>query len=273
VRISSVAISLLAISCLFGCSDDRISATTGATTTDPTADGGDTTDDGDGPDTTGDGDGYCVHQCTSDADCLINGMNVDRTCIEGACTREPCTSDEACVALYSGWTTPCTSGGSECGPTLEICIDWGGEGLCATPPSLHGCDPEFMSAGQPIEVPDIHGDLVIVCGWPGTICSEDAQCLLPCDNNFDCDSDAYPVCDVESGQCECGSAADCAMLESPHQSVCNTGSCGCSEDQQCVDANAGDVCMPDGVCGCSGDTACAGIENHYDGGMFSCVQQ
>jgi hypothetical protein len=274
VRISSVAISLLAISCLFGCSDDRISATTGATTTDPTADGGDTTGHADGGDTTGDGDGYCMHQCTSDADCLINGMNVDRTCVDGACTREPCTSDEQCVALNSGWTTPCTSGAGECVGLQDICIDWGGEGLCASLASqFHGCSERSGFDGNPIEVPDIDGNLVIVCGWPGTICTEAAQCFLPCDSNFDCDSDAQPVCDVESGQCECGSDADCAILEEPHRSACNAGSCGCSEDQQCVDANAGDVCMPDGVCGCSGDTACSGLALPFDGGMFSCVQQ
>jgi hypothetical protein len=261
----------LAISLMLGCSDDGVaSSATGVTSTDPTADGGGTTGDGDASDTTGDGDGVCVHQCTSDADCLRDGMDVNRTCVDGACTREPCTSDEACVALSSGWTTPCTSGG-ECPGPDDVCIDWGGEGLCATQPSrFHGCSERLGAPGNPIEVPDINGNLVIVCGQPDAICTEDAQCFTPCDHDLDCDSDAYPVCDVESGQCACSSDADCATLENPHQSVCIAGVCGCSDDQQCVDGNAGDVCTTDGSCGCSGDMACAGIENPFDGGMVVC---
>lgn len=275
MRISSIAISLLAVSGVFGCSDDATSASATTGTTDSiaetTADGTETT--ADGPETTGDGDGVCVHQCTSDADCLRNGMKYDRTCVDGACTKPKCTSDQVCVALTSHWNIQCTSGGGECPGPSDICIDWFGEGLCATQPGFHGCDPRYhMVDGDPIEVPDIDGNLVIVCGWPDAICTEDGSCFVPCDQDFDCDSDAYPVCDVESGQCECGSDADCAILEQPHQSVCTAGVCGCSDDQQCVDGNAGDVCTADGVCGCSSDLACAGVSNGFDGGMISCVQ-
>jgi hypothetical protein len=282
MRTCVLSLSLLAISCLLGCSDDGTgtSATTNLTsnpTTETTGDGdGDGPEtgdgDGDGPETgDGDGDGYCAHQCASDADCLIDGMSIDLTCVDSVCTSDSpgCTGDEECVALYSGWSTPCTSGGGECDALAQLCIDYGGQGLCATPPSdIIDCATLLM---EEIEIPDIDGNLVIVCARSNAVCSEDAFCFLPCGSDADCVSDAYPSCDVESGFCQCSSDADCATLGEPHMSVCNAGACGCGDDQQCIDGGAGDVCTTDGYCGCSGDTACAGVENPFDGGMYACV--
>jgi hypothetical protein len=271
MRISLLCISLLAISCLLGCSDDGTgSSATTTLTTDPT-----TETTADGPETSGDGDGdgYCGHQCTTDADCLIDGMSFDLTCVDSLCMSPDsagCTGDEECVALYSGWATSCTSGGGECDALGQLCIDFGGAGLCATPPSdIIPCD---VLQQEEIEVPDIDGNLVVVCGQPNATCTEDAFCFVPCGSNDDCLSPSAPVCDVESGTCQCGSDADCAMTGEPHLSVCNAGLCGCGEDQQCVDGGAGDLCTADGFCGCSGDMACAGVENPFDGGMISCVQ-
>jgi hypothetical protein len=288
MRISFFPLSLLAISCLFGCSDDGTgtSATTsltsmtmtGATMDGSSTDGPDTT--ADGPDTTaedpdtgdGDGDGggdnFCVHQCTSDADCFAGGQDLGLTCVDSLCTSgsSSCTGDEECIALYSGWTTPCTSGGGECDGLGQVCID---VGLCAIPPTdLIACDVFMM---EEIQTTDIDGNPVVVCAQPDAICNDDGYCSLPCASDADCASDAYPICDVATGVCQCSSDADCAMIGQPQYSVCNAGSCGCSEDQQCIDGNTGDICTAGGSCGCSGDMACAGVENPYDGGMISCV--
>jgi hypothetical protein len=288
MRSSSLSLALFAISCSFGCSvdDSGTSATslttgpstngsadgtdtTGTTTTDgtdTTADGPETTGDGDGD---GNGDGYCAHQCTSDADCQINGMSVDLTCVDNVCTSaDPgCTDDDECVALYSGWTTPCTAGGGECDGLGQICL---GNNLCATPPS------DFIDCAalgmEEVNAIDIDLNPVVVCGQPTAICNDDAFCFLPCASDDDCLSDAYPSCDVGSGLCQCGSDADCATLNLPQGSACNAGYCGCGSDQDCIDGNVGDVCTGAGYCGCSGDMACANLANPFDGGMYACVQ-
>jgi hypothetical protein len=285
MRPSTLSFSLLALSFLLGCSDDGTGTSATSLTSNPTTDGSATDgpdtgdgdpgdgdgDPGDGDGDPGDGDGYCAHQCTSDDDCLVDGMASGLTCIDGACSIDSpgCTSNEECVAAFSGWSTPCSSGGGECDAFGQLCIDAGGEGLCATPPSdFLACEVLMM---EEIEIPDIDGNLVVVCAQTDAVCSEDAFCFVPCESDDDC-SGAYPICDVGSGLCQCGSDADCATLGVSGSSVCNAGSCGCGEDQQCVDGNVGDVCTTDGYCGCSGDMACAGVSNPFDGGMISCTQ-
>jgi hypothetical protein len=284
---SSFPFSLLALSCLLGCSDDGsgTSATTSLTTAtiatdgsatdgsstdgpDTTADGPDTTADGPG-DGDGDGDSFCVHQCMSDADCLVGGMDIGYTCVDSTCTGDAsgCTGDEECIWLYSGWTTPCTAGGGECDQLAQICLD---VGLCATPPSdFIDCATLLM---EEIQTTDIDGNPVVVCGRPNAICNDDNFCFLPCASDDDCTSAAYPICDVSSGVCQCGSDTDCATIGMPQFSVCNGGTWGCSQDHDCVAGDAGDVCTSSGFCGCSGDMACAGLDNPYDGGMYACVQ-
>jgi hypothetical protein len=270
MRVSSWFFSLLAISCVLGCSDD------GSATTNSTTDGSsDTAGDGDGDPGDGDGDGgdaaVCVHHCTSDADCLIQGMDVDLTCIDSVCSDgDPpgCADDQECVALYSGWAIECTSGGSECDASAQVCIDVGGEGLCATAPNdIVDCASLLM---EEIQTVDIDGNPIVVCAQPNAVCSDEAFCYLPCQSDDDCFSAAFPNCEVDTGMCRCGSDADCATTGQPHFSVCSAGACGCSEDQQCIDGNAGDICTTDGFCGCSGDMACANLPNSLDGGMFTC---
>jgi hypothetical protein len=247
---------------------------------DQTGDGdGDQTGDGDG-DQTGDGDGdptgdpegsYCVHQCSSDADCELDGQDQGYTCVDNVCTYDapdPCTGNEECVALFSGWQTACTSGGGECDDLGQVCITTDEGGLCATPPSdFIDCATLLM---EEIEVPDIDGNLVTVCARTHAECHADGYCFLPCQGTADCPSAAYPICNVSTGVCECGQDADCATLGLPANSVCNAGTCGCGSDQNCVDGALGDVCN-EGFCGCSGDMACEGVSNPYDGGMISCV--
>ncbi|KIG12648.1 Endo-1,4-beta-xylanase A precursor [Enhygromyxa salina] len=216
---------------------------------------------------------FCAHQCSADADCLVGGMDIGLTCQGSFCSGDApdgCTDNAECIAQFSGWMTPCTSGGGECDALSQLCVQGPDGGLCATPPSdFFMCDsvPGFSE----IEVPDIDGTTVTVCGNANAQCGADAVCFSPCQSDADCSSAAYPVCDVGTGTCGCSADTDCATLGIPHLSVCSDGLCGCGEDQQCVDGDAGDVCNPSGLCGCSGDAACANVTNSFDGGMISCV--
>jgi hypothetical protein len=286
-------IPALALSvCLGGCSSPEGRSEgdgfeTGGTTT---ADSGseastsaDSSDSADGPtdtgdgDTTGDGDGdegtYCVHHCEGDEDCLIDGVDNGYECIDQLCTAElasSCTTDEGCVAYLSGWTagTPCTPGGGECDAAMQVCLEIEGAGHCAVAPNdFLTCDTLQMDE---IPVVDIDGSDAIVCGRTNAACHEDGYCWLPCQDDGDCASEAYPHCNAGTGVCECTSDAGCDTLGYPEYSVCNAGVCGCDSDQQCSSSGAGDVCNPSGVCGCSGDAACESLTNPYDGGMYVC---
>ena len=217
--------------------------------------------------------GACVHQCTGDQDCLIGGKDVGLTCVEDFCTGEtpdPCKSDDECIALFSGWSggIACTAGGGECEAAMQVCLDVGGEGHCAAAPSeFFACADAMLDE---IDTTDIDGNDVTVCGNAGAACGDDGVCFDACASDDDCAAESAPVCNTGTGLCECGTDADCETLGQPHLSVCNGGTCGCGEDQHCVDGNAGDVCG-DGLCGCSGAEACANVANNFDGGEVRCV--
>jgi hypothetical protein len=273
--------SLALVLPLAGCPGDDGSAeeTTFSTTNGTEAGDGDGDpgdgdgDPGDGDGDTGDGDSFCAHQCMSDDDCLVGAQDVGLTCQDSFCSGDAssgCTGNAECVALFSGWTMPCTSGGGECDGLAQLCVEADGGGLCATPPSdFFMCDT--VPGWSELEVPDIDGNTVTVCGNANAECNDDNFCFAPCQSDVDCASAAFPICDTGTGLCGCGSDADCATIGEPHLSVCNAGMCGCGDDQQCVDGNAGDVCTGDGSCGCTGEAACANVMNAFDGGMISCV--
>lgn len=256
-------------------SDDTTTAPT-TTATDTGADSGTAADSG--TDTGADSGtgsmpsgGFCLHQCEGDADCLIMGAG-DLTCNDGFCTGDVpsgCTDDQECQAQYSGWITPCTSGGGECEATAQLCVDVGGTGLCATPPT------EFVDCAtlmqDEVTINDIDGMEVTVCGNTTAACGDNGVCFDPCQSDADCVSDAAPVCNTGTGFCECGEDSHCATLGMPHLSVCNAGACGCGADQDCVDGSVGDVCN-DGSCGCTADMACDGVTNPFDGGTIACVE-
>lgn len=286
IRYTPLALAFVFVLPLAGCpSDDGNVDTTSTstddevgteadTTADTTADTMDTEDTVDTADTedTGDGDSFCSHQCSTDADCMAMGMDTGLTCQDSVCTGESagCTDKPECVALFSGWTMACTSGGGECDALAQLCVQGPDGGLCATPPSdFFMCDT--VPGWSELDVPDIDGNTVTVCGNGNAECHGDGYCHVPCQADTDCMVPGYPTCDTNTGTCGCGSDLDCESIGQAHQSVCTEGVCGCGEDQQCVDANLGDVCTTDGFCGCSGDAACAGVMNPYDGGMISCV--
>ena len=217
-------------------------------------------DDGNG----GGGETFCLHQCSSDADCTINGMDVDLSCVDSRCTGEVegCTTNDECVAQLSGWMTECTSGGSECMPG-QICIE---AGLCAIESSdVVSCTDLML---DDIETNDIDGAAVTVCGQASAECSEGA-CRVPCQSDDDCTADFAPVCNTATGNCECGTDEHCATTGNAATSVCNAGVCGCGSDQNCVDGDAGDRCFS-GTCGCSNDDVCDGTPNNFDGGSITC---
>jgi hypothetical protein len=211
-----------------------------------------------------------VHQCRSDADCLLDGQDQGFDCVDGECKHPDgsCTNDEQCIAFESNWMTPCTSGGNECDVAGQVCVAVTGAGRCAFPPSTVSCTDLTM---EEMQLPDIDGNLITVCGFPCYRCAADGYCLLPCQDDSICINPAYPVCNMSTGLCECGQDSDCALLGQPASSVCTAGVCGCGSDQECLDAGTGDVCLA-GFCGCTGDMACEGVNNPWDGGMLSCVE-
>jgi hypothetical protein len=280
-------LALLLFAPTLACSDDTdrnaSSTTLDTSTSQPTGDGdpsgdGDADGDGDGDgDPSGDGDptggpegSFCAHQCSEDADCLVDGMDLDLDCVDSFCLGQAnqCVGDDECVALFSGWSTPCTAGGGECEASSQVCIPVLDGARCATPPS------QFIECAtlqmEELATTDVDGNPVTVCARTSAACHPDAYCFLPCQGNDDCASEAYPICNVASGLCECGQDSDCASLGLPGHSVCNAGVCGCGSDSDCVAAAYGDLCF-DGACGCSGDAACEGFPTSFDGGSIQCT--
>ncbi|MCA9684572.1 MAG: hypothetical protein KC457_20470 [Myxococcales bacterium] len=224
--------------------------------------GDDAADDDGGP-----SGNFCLHTCAADADCMVGGMDIGLTCQAGSCAGDSggCADNNECIALFSGWQVACTAGGGECDAVGQVCIDVNG-GVCAIPPSdVIMCETFLM---EEMEVTDIDGNAVTVCGNPNAICS-DGACIDPCQSDADCSANpTAPVCNTGTGLCECGTDADCAMAGAGAP-ACVNGRCGCAEDQNCVDASLGDVCY-DGYCGCSGDDVCSSVQNPFDGGSISC---
>lgn len=244
---------------------------------------GESTDSADGPgsssgtgessDSGGPSESFCVHQCSTDADCTVMGMDLDYSCVDSICTAQAsgCTTDQECVEFLSGWTqgTACTAGGGECEAAMQVCLPIEGEGHCAVAPNEF-IDCEGIGLDS-IPMTDIEGNAVIVCGRENAACHPDDYCFLPCQGDTDCPSEAYPSCNVGTGLCECSTDAGCQTLGSPQFSACNAGICGCSSDGDCVAGGAGDLCQPSGSCGCTGDAACVDVQSSFDGGMVECV--
>jgi hypothetical protein len=253
MRASWLALSLFAMSSLLGCTRDGAGNSTGDST---------------GTDGSG-GDAFCVHQCMSDTDCWQMGYEVGLSCVDSLCTPDTpypplCTDDQGCIAWHSVWTTACTAGGGECEPFGRVCLDIG---FCGILPSVTPCAELWM---EELQTTDIDGNPVVVCWEPDATCLDDGLCFVPCESDGEClDNPSHSTCNLETGICQCGSDADCAINQPP-RSVCNAGTCGCGEDQHCIDGNIGDVCMSNGQCGCSNDMACDGISNYFDGGALVC---
>lgn len=235
------------------------------TSTDPTT-AGPTTDPTET--TSGGNDGmFCADTCRADMDCTLNGMDLGYTCVDGTCTPPGCEFDGQCHATYSGWL-PCASQAA-CVLPGQVCVDvGGGNGYCATPPSdVLPCE----AIGQAeVMYPALEGgEQTTVCANTSASCDTDTKmCVVKCAADTDCMQPAYPVCDVDSGACECGTDEDCLSGGVPGQTTCTDGKCGCGSDDDCVGNLAGSKCTDSGLCGCASDQECAGNPNSdtcYDG--------
>lgn len=186
-----------------------------------------------GADSTGNGAGgsVCTAQCIEDADCFSNGVDLGLTCSDNGFCHTACEDAADCIPALSGWVAqPCDSSDTcPAGP----CIDYGGDtGGCATaPPEMLDCAGLMLDE---IEATDVDGNPVTVCGESDGLCTldplGDMSCTLGCEatgcsNPLTCESD---------------------------------GSCHCASDDDCLAANTGDTCGPNGVCffGCEDVTDC-----------------
>ncbi|MEZ4385532.1 MAG: hypothetical protein R3A79_29715 [Nannocystaceae bacterium] len=237
-------------------------STTNTTATTATTDSTGTTDSG------GDGFSFCAEICADDSDCTIDGEDQGLTCQDGVCAGQTsgwCSSDQECRDLFSGWDQgdPCNAQ-ADCAIT-QGCIDLNGAGRCVFIPSdFIQCEDLQMSE---VEVPAIEGGTILVCGNTTAICTEDEYCINACQSNADCLSANFPVCNGDTGLCECGQDSDCAGITGA--SVCIDGACRCGADADCDDIPNADVCN-DGICGCSGLRVCQGVDQTFDGTEIAC---
>lgn len=207
----------------------------------------------------------CAPTCKADADCLVDGVDIGFTCIDGVCDVPDCAGDDACVALLSGWSEPCTA---QAGCAMdEACVDAGaGEGRCAVVPTmaLACADLGLVETMRP----RLEGDaLVLVCAAPDAKCVEGA-CRSPCASDDACPALlGTPHCEVATGACVCSSDADCLAAMQPGFVACVDGRCGCTVDADCVGGSNVDVCYA-GACGCSGPAACT--DPVFDGADLIC---
>jgi len=154
------------------------------------------------------------------------------------------------------------------------CAIFGRKQVCVQPYEPMGTAPRRAPncAADAVNVELASGaGMFLACGTNVQCDSDTRLCVSRCLNDRDCGG-AYPVCNRDSGECECSTDADCgegtsAVVGHP---VCIDGDCGCSMDSHCDAFPNGDVCV-DGTCGCSGADACDEARTH-DGTSYVCVE-
>lgn len=203
-------------------------------------------------DPTGSGAGACVYQCSVDEDCLSDGTDLGFSCTDNGICLNVCENDGECVAQFSGWSfQPCDNNEAcAAGP----CIDLGdGTGGCGTEPTEFVDCATIMQAE--VEVTDIDGATVTVCGNDSGVCSDigdgDMTCLL----------------DVEPPTCEdtgCAEGFTCDATD---------GVCRCDDDNACSALGDDYTCGDDGLCtapGCVDASECD-ADLPFDGGSYECI--
>jgi len=206
-------------------------------------------DTGPSPDTGGEGEveypgtNQCFERCDEDGDCLQGYRCTEHRCwLDGSLD---CINDTDCVAVHSGWVTPC-DGADHCPD--QACITFGVRGRCATRADIIPCETLDLDTVDRRE----HGGgaLVQICAKLGAYCGFDGKCAQkPCETDEDCIAAAYPSCNLDTGRCVC-TPTSCTY----NASECIAGTCRCTRDEDCS-GGPHDACI-DGVCGCSSVDVC-----------------
>jgi hypothetical protein len=181
----------------------------------------------------------CQYTCTAAADCSVGGDDFMLDCVGGRCA-PACTSDEGCIAYYSGWVNQSCTASSQC--MYEICVAYEGGGGCAFGPSDLACADVGLEATPRM---DVEGNAVMVCAKPTA--SREA---------------------VEGGSaCQPGcTATSCGVL------TCGAdGKCHCDDDIQCYMAQAGERCDAEGDCQYACVTPADCPASVFDGTTTTCV--
>lgn len=151
----------------------------------------------------------CAYACTAPADCLADGMGYGHTCQAGKCVI-PCTTDDGCVAYFSGWTIePCTAS-SDC--ALDTCVVYeNGTGGCAFTPDLGACGDLQLEDVQRMTT---EGTRVTVCAEPAATCADlgaGTECIVPCTDFVECYMKQSGELCTPEGECvyACVEADDC----------------------------------------------------------------
>ena len=173
----------------------------------------------------------CQDQCSVDADCDIPGLSL--VCTDSRCVSsvDPaltlCESDAQCqlsdnAIEFCEFDLDCGIG--------RVCVqtDAGDRNVCTFEPlPAGGC-----LGGEEIIATSLTGGEITVCGEPDAICNE-GICQVGCQTDADCPSAVLPVCNTNSGMCNC-TATSCQGSGFGDSCVANNTACSCAEATECT---------------------------------------
>jgi hypothetical protein len=151
----------------------------------------------------------CAYACSAPADCLAGGMGYGHTCQSGKCVI-PCTTDDGCVAYFSGWTIEACTASADC--QLGTCVVYeNGTGGCAFTPDVAACADLGL---QEVQRMTTEGTMVTVCTEPAATCVDlgaGTECIVPCTDFVDCYMRESGELCTDGGECvyACIEAGDC----------------------------------------------------------------
>jgi hypothetical protein len=198
----------------------------------------------------------CAYQCNTDDDCKMDGEPTQTHFCNPTSKRcedsSACATSPDCVSFASQWY-PCT-GDLDCYGT-DVCVTFGGRGVCATPPAPDCSVAPLTPDGVPTSMARFgSAGNVEVCASPDDVCV-DKTCQPSCTSqNGTCSG---TTCNTTTGLCGCSSTSQCTTQAIAGKPTCGANSlCGCATSDQCAGAGAGADHCYSGTCGCSGTAAC-----------------